>query len=72
MGQIELVSWLWPKTESNIEDPVLELWEMWSNSFIVITSRSTRTGVAVPFKDLFIGRIELFNLLTVCKQMTDV
>ena len=77
MGQIELVSWIWHLTASEVEALVLELWGIWSATFIAITPRSTLTQIGIPVRDLLMGQIELFiyyiwNHLTVRKQTIDV
>ena len=48
MGQIELMSWVWYKTASVGDAPVLEIQGVWSHPFVAITPRSTVTGVVVP------------------------
>ena len=40
--------------------------------FILITLCSTMTWTVVPVRVLPMGQIELFNHLTMCKQITDV
>ena len=40
---------------------------MWSAHSLTLI----RSEIIVPVRDLFMGQIELFNLLIVCKQMID-
>ena len=43
---------------------------MWSTPSLPLHSDPLRAGVDVPVRDLSIDQIELFNHLTVCKQMS--
>ena len=37
------VSWVWREIVSYEEDPILEIWGMWSTTFIVIIPRPSMT-----------------------------
>ena len=52
--------------------PVLELWGMGSTPSLPLLPGPLWPGVVVPYRVLSMGHIELFNHLTVCKQMTDI
>ncbi len=55
------------------EAPVmLELWEMWSSPSLPSLPGLLWLRVVTPDRILSMGQIELFNHLTVCKQMTNV
>ena len=47
-----------------------ELWEMRSTFSLPLLPSPLWPGVVVPDKVLSMGQIELFDILTVCKQMT--
>ena len=48
---------------------MLELWEMLSASILPLHSGPLMLGVVTPDRVLSMGQIELFDILTECKQM---
>ena len=73
MDQIEQVSSVWHKISSDSEVPVImELWRMWSTLSLPLLPGLLWPRVIVPVRVPSMGQIELFNHLTVSKQMTDV
>ena len=65
------VSVIWYYTASDGEILILKLWGMWSTHSLPLFSGSLGLGVEGSAGVQSIGQIELFNLLTVSKQMTD-
>ena len=51
---------------------MLELWGMWSTPSLSLLPGSLRPGVVASDRILPMGQIELFDIQTVRKQMTDV
>ena len=47
-----------------------ELWEMWSTPSLSLLLGSLWPGMLVPVRVTSMGQIEIFNHLTMCKQMT--
>ena len=58
--------------QSDGETLVPELWGMRSTSPLPLLLDPLRIGMVVPVRVTSMGQIELFDHLTVCKQMTDV
>ena len=57
---------------SDVETPVLDLWEMWSILSLLLLPGPLWPIVVVPVGVPSMDQIELFNYLTECKQMTDI
>ena len=58
---------------SNGEAPVLlELWRMWSTPSLTLLLGPHYPGVVATVMVISMDQIELFNHLTVLKQMTDI
>ena len=55
---------------SNGEPPVLDLWEIRSTPSLPLLPGPLWPGVVVTDRDLYMGQIELFDIWTVCKQIT--
>ena len=49
---------------------MLEIWEMWSTASLPLLPGPLWPRVVAPDRILSMGQIELFDILTVCKQMT--
>ena len=52
------------------EAPVLVFWRMQSSSSLSLLPGLLWPGVVAPERFLSMGQIELFDILTVCQQMT--
>ena len=52
--------------------PVFEFWGVWSTPSLPLIPRPPWPEMAVPFRSPSMGQIELFNHLTVHKQITNV
>ena len=57
---------------SHREVPFLELWEIWSTPSLSVLPCPLWSRVVAPDRFLSMGQIEIFDHLTVCKQMDDV
>ena len=51
---------------------ILKLWGMWNTPSLPLLPGPPSPGVVAHHKVQSMGQIELFDHLTVCKQMTDV
>ena len=51
---------------------MLDLWEMGSTPLLPSLPGPLLSGVVVPERVLSMGQIELFDISTQCKQMTDI
>ena len=57
---------------SEREAPLLELWGVWSTPSLPLLPWPLWPGVVVLVKVLSMDQIELYDHLTMCKQITDV
>ena len=51
--------------------PVLKLWVIWSTPSLSLLSGPLWSGVDEPDRVLSMSHIELFDIWTVCKQLTN-
>ena len=58
--------------QSDGEAPGSELWGMWTIDSLPLLLGPLWLEVVEPIRVPCMGRIELFNHLTVCKQMADI
>ena len=70
MIQVELASWIWYQSAFGGEAPVLEIWGIWRAPSLPLIPGPLWPGMIQPVRVPYIGQIEQFNHLTVCKQIT--